>query len=80
MYRKLDDMLIVQAACEMSDDATINFEEAFNALKATSCCKPWAIELIKQEKEEAAEKNQIRENISRSQFECDKMEEEDLYS
>ena len=33
------------------------FKEAFNALKATSCCRPWAIELIKQEKEEAAEKN-----------------------
>jgi hypothetical protein len=40
-------MTHVVAACELSDQCDITFDEAFNALRATSGFKPWALDLIK---------------------------------
>jgi hypothetical protein len=40
-------MVHVVAACDLSDQGETTFDEAFKALKATSGCKAWALELIK---------------------------------
>lgn len=47
IIKKLDEMQHVVAACELSDQCDITFDEAFTAIKATSGFKPWALDLIK---------------------------------